>query len=451
MADETTTPTTTAEAGSAAPGGDAPDSNPVETTADTPGFSKESFADVLTRVSDKEPAKTEPTDDTPKPEVAKEEVEKPADKVDLPPEAPKEEDADADDEDLELLSAEEINSKFSNAPKGLRSYAAKIVEKYGPLAEAVEELGGVEAIKRLDTIQSIALGVPDMAEGGNVDQLHDHLKTLNPAMLESFQTKLFYSALDDPKSAEALLNPFIQADPRYRDFTFSKLKELADMVVDGHIDLEEIKEKIDLENPKEAERRRLEAERAEKDEAEKADMRKRLEASEARDKQTARVAEVERVWKKFGEVVAPVMAKFGLKDFIKDSDPEEIKEVKKAYMEDLGHAINRRLEANGLFKDMARRIEQSERGDGYDWLVEKCANIYRGVYREEALKRQGLLSGYLKTYGQEAKKTETRRPEPEVDASKAAHARTTKPEDIAPQAHEEGGLGRLIAAKTQAA
>lgn len=417
-------------------------------TTDAPGFDKGSFSDVLERISTgkTEPDKAEPTDDTPKPEESETKVEPKKDE--LPPEAPRPEDEEDEGEDLELLSDEEIDAKHPKAPKPLRDYAKRISKQYEPYVQAVDELGGIDAVKRLDKMQTIALGVPNLEEGGNVDQLHDQIVSLNPAMAEAYKQKVFYSALDDPKDAETLLNPFIQADERYKDFTYAKLKELADMVIDGEINLEEIKEKQDAERPEEAEKRRIAAEKTTADEAEKADLRKRIEATETVAKQAEVEKEVIRIRGIYAEKTDPVLKKFGLgKDFIKPTDSDEIKQVKQAYLDDLEHAVGRRMYDNALVQNLAERMYSPEKGDGYAWLVERCATIYKGIVREEAMKRQGLLSGFLKSYGQPVKETQTRRPEPDADARTAAHARTAATEE-APKAEErEGGLGRLIAQK----
>lgn len=445
MADEIT------EAGAgtdvAAPGSEASTTESGEkTTNDSPGFEKESFGEMLNRVTSEKPTneKTEVEDDTPEPEKAETKKET---KAELPPEAPMKEDAEGDDAEPELLSTEEIDTKFSNAPKGLRSYAKAITKQFAPYAEAIDELGGIEAVKRLDKMATVALGVPDLKEGGNLDQFHDYVKSLNPDFLDAYNKKLFYSALDDPQSAEALLNPFIQADERYKDFTFSKFKEIADLVIDGAIDLDEIKERLDTEKPEEAEKRKAAEAKAVVDEAEKADMRRRLDEGDMRAQEEATKKDLTGIWEKYQEKAAPVWKQFGLgKDFINDKDPQEIKDVKQAYLDDLNNAIGRRLQSNPLFQDLAKRLGQKERGDGYGWLVEKCSNIYKGVVREEALKRSGLLSGFLKSYGQPVKETKTRRPESEVDARKAAHGRTTGAE---PEERKQGkSLGEFLAEKT---
>lgn len=433
MADEPQTPTP-APAGDSAPAAPAaPAPVPGESIADAPGFQKESFSDVLERVSSaKDPAKAAPTDDTPEPEESKEKVETKAEpKADLPPEAPQPEE-DEDGDDLALLSAEEINSKFSNAPKGLRTYAAKIVEKFEPIAQIVDELGGVEAIKRLDKIQTIALGAPDLKEGGNVDQLHDQLKSLNPEMAVAYNSKCFYSVLDDPVDGPVHLNAYIQADDRYKDYTVEKLKQLADLEIDGHIDLAEIQEKIDADDPKAAERRVAAEAKEQADAAKNKERDDRLKAMEERDQQSATEQEIIRIRGIYEEKTGTVLKKFGLgKDFIKADDPDDIKQVKEAYQGDIEAAVGRRMAALPIVQDLAKRIGQKDKGDGYAWLVEKCANAYKGIVREEVMKRNGLLAGYLKSYGKEVK--ETRRPEPDVDAATAARAKTTKTEEGAPQ------------------
>lgn len=432
----------------------APGKGSGESNADAPGFDKESFGEMLNRVTSEKPDKeAEPIDDTPEPEKLETKTDEPK-KDEKAPEAAKTEEVEEVDEDaeLELLSDEEIDAKHPKAPKALRDYAKRISKEYAPYVETVNELGGIEAVKRLDKMATVALGVPDMKEGGNLDQFHDYVKSLNPEFLEAYNKKLFYSAIDDPKDAEALLTPFIQADEKYKDLKFSDLKELADLVVDGEIDLEAIREKRDAERPEEAEKRRLAAEKETANEAEKADMRRRLDEGDARAQKEATDKELVTIWEKYQTVAAPVWKQFGLgKDFIKDSDPAEIKGAKQAYLDDLNNAIGRRLSANSLFQDLAKRLGQKERGDGYAYLVDRCAHIYKGVVREEALKRNGLLSGFLKSYGQPVKDTKTRRPEPEVDARTAAHARAREEEERETPAHEEGGLGKLIARKSQVA
>lgn len=447
MADETTVQA--GAAGDGAPAGSEASTTESgeKTTTDSPGFEKESFGEMLNRVTSEKPSdeKTEAEDDTPEPEKTETKTEtKPVEKSTDAAEADEAEATDEDDEP-ELLSDEKIDE--FKAPKGLRNYAKAVTKRFAPYAEAIDELGGIEAVKRLDKMATVALGVPDLKEGGNLDQFHDYVKSLNPDFLDAYNKKLFYSALDDPKSAEALLNPFIQADERYKDFTFSKFKEIADLVIDGAIDLDEIKEKLDIEKPEEAEKRKAAEARAVADEAEKADMRRRLDEGDMRAQEEATKQDLQGIWDKYQEKAAPVWKQFGLgKDFINDKDPQEIKDVKQAYLDDLNNAIGRRLQSNPLFQDLAKRLGQKERGDGYGWLVEKCSNIYKGVVREEALKRSGLLSGFLKSYGQPVKETKTRRPESEVDARKAAHGRTTEAE---PEERKQGkSLGEFLAEKT---
>lgn len=451
MADETTV-----QAGAGGDGAPASAEAPItesgeKTTTDAPGFEKESFGDFLNKVTTEKPeAKTDVTDDTPEPEKPEAKVEtKTAEK---PAEAAKPEEAEVAEEgdEPELLTAEEIDAKFPNSPKGLRNYTKAVTKQYQPYVEAIDELGGIEAVKRLDKMATVALGVPDMKEGGNLDQFHDYVKSLNPEFLDAYNKKLFYSALDDPKDAEALLNPFIQADERYKDFTFSKLKEMADLVIDGAIDLDEIKERLDAEKPEEAEKRKAAEAKAVADEAEKADMRRRLDEGDARAQQEAAKKDVVEIWNKYQEKAAPVWKQFGLNDLIKDSDPDDVKAVKQRHLDDVNKAVGDRLAKNPLFQDLAKRLEQKERGEGYAWLVEKCSVVYKGVVKEEAFARAPLLAGYLKSYGQPVKEVEKRRPEPEMDARGAVHGRTTESSSDERKL-EEGGLGKLLEERTRVA
>lgn len=389
-----------------------------ETTADDAPLS-ERFKDFLTKSAEEGEAKDdkpadETTDDKPEPKAeekpeAKAKGEKGPDELD--------EDEDEDQDELELLKPEDIDKRFPNSPKGLRGYAKAVTEKFGPYVEAVEELGGLEAVKRLDSLSVIATGEPELKEDGNIDKFIDTLNSTNPSFSEALQTKLFYGAIDENP---ALLDTLIKANMG-ENWTGEKLQNLVKLVEDGEIDLEDIQEKIDAQlSPAEKAKRETEAAEKAREAEEKAELLKRVEAVEGKDKQTAREKDVVELWGQFAKVVEPVQKKFGLQNFISKDDPEDIKAIKTAYMDDLGNAIGRRLEKHQLFQTLARKIDTQQKGDDYAWLSLKCANIYKGIYREEAAKRAPMLAAYLKEYGGPTKAATTRRPEPDKDATHAS-------------------------------
>src|SRR5882724_8714585 len=133
------------ETGTDAPGTDS--DAPVDTLVDT-GDDTEArhsgFLDMLegkTTPSEKDPSEEDETDQDD--EVEEKPVVKADDKKDAKTD---EEDADEDDDET-ILTKEEIDAKFPTANKTLRKMAARMGAKYGPIAEAINELGGIEAVK----------------------------------------------------------------------------------------------------------------------------------------------------------------------------------------------------------------------------------------------------------------------------------------------------------------
>jgi hypothetical protein len=432
MPDELET-TTGSEADDAAAADTGAPGSQGETTADDAPLS-ERFKDFLTKSAEEGEAKEDdkPTDETTD--------EKPEPKADEKPEAkakdekgPDELDEDEDQDELELLKPEDIDKRFPNSPKGLRGYAKAISAKFAPYVDAVEELGGLEAVKRLDSLSVIATGEPELKEDGNVDKFIDSLNSTNPSFSEALQTKLFYGAIDENP---ALLDTLIKANLG-ENWTGEKLQNLVKLVEDGEIDLEDIQDKLDAQlSPAEKQKRETEAIEKTREAEEKADLLKRVEVVEGKETQAAREKDVVGLWGQFAKVVEPVQKKFGLQNFISKDDPEDIKAIKTAYMDDLGNAIGRRLEQNQLFQTLAKKIDSQQKGDDYAWLSLKCANIYKGIYREEAAKRAPMLAAYLKEYGGPVKAATTRRPEPDKDATHA-----TEP---SPKAKDESDDTRVL-------
>lgn len=341
-------------------------------------------------------------------------------------------DEDAEEEDLEELMSDEDIDKYKNAPKTLRSYAKAVTKKFAPYIEAVNELGGIEAVKRLDKIQTLTMAAPTRPDDPIVVEYLDHIRKTNPQFASQLNTNVFYGALDENP---ALLDSVIKSELG-PDWTRERLAEVAQLVDDGEIDLEAIKaatnERLDP-----AERTRREAETAAqkaKDDARDA----RIAELEKRDKEEGQrkiddgiKTDVQSLTKTFSDAREPVLRKFGLLPL--EGDPEELRLDKEYMAKKIITLVSYELASNPVMLTINRKIESQQKGDDYDWAVLKAADMVKSKTREIALRESKYFSAYLKSYNQPAAaNTKDRRPEPLVDSALAA-PRTPKPTEEAQQ------------------
>lgn len=349
-----------------------------------------------------------------------------------------------DDDDLTILDEAEVDKKFSNAPKGLRKYAAAVGKKFAPYVEAINELGGIEAIKRLDKIQTLTMAAPTRPDDPAVVEYLDHIRKTNPQFATQLNTNVFYGALDEDPG---LLDSVIKSELG-PNWTREKLAEIAQLVEDGEIDLEVIRASAnDRLDP--AERTRREAEAAaqkKKDDArdaEIAELRKGQEAEKRRQIEEGTKADIQSLTKSFADAREPVLRKFGLLPL--EGDPEELRLDKEYMAKKIITLVSYELGQNPVMLTINRKIESQEKGDDYDWAVLKAADMVKSKTREIAMRESKYFSAYLKSYNQPAAaNTKDRRPEPLVDSALAA-PKTPTPTDEAQQdnlSYEERQLRR---------
>lgn len=352
-----------------------------------------------------------------------------------------------DDEDLTILDDAEVDKKFSNAPKGLRQYAKQVGKRFAPYVEAVNELGGIEAIKRLDKIQTLTMAAPTRPDDPVVTEYLDHIRKTNPQFASQLNTNVFYGALDENPS---LLDSVIKSELG-PDWTREKIAEIAQLVEDGEIDLEAIKaaanERLDP-----AERTRREAEAAaqqKKDDATNArlaELEKREKEESQRKVEEGIKTDVASLTKSFSDAREPVLRKFGLLPL--EGDPEELRLDKEYMAKKIITLVSYELASNPVMLTINRKIESQQKGDDYAWAVLKAADMVKSKTREIAMRESKYFSAYLKSYNQPAAaNTKDRRPEPLVDGSLAA-PRTPAPTDEAqkPMTQEErrAGFQRML-------
>lgn len=433
MPDDVTTPVESTGTAEPAPVADAPapqgDSGPTTI--------EERHAGFLAAVEGEKPAeapKVETPETKPEPKAEAEKETKEA----FPESPDPDPDDDTDDGELELLSKEDIDKKFSNAPKGLRKYAAKVVEQYKPILEAVSELGGVEAVKRLDRLQTLVMGAPTRPDDPDVVAYLDDLRKTNPQFASQLNTNVFYGALDENP---ALLDSVIKSELG-PDWTRERLKQIVDLVNDGEIDVEAVLEGAkDRLSPEERTRREADAAAAKAKEdardAEIAELKKGQADTAEANRKAAIEADVAALTTTFSEAREPVLRQFKLLPV--DGEPDEIRQDKEYLIKKLITLTSLEIGNSPLMQTINRKVESQQKGDDYTWAVIKAQDAYKSKFREIAMREAKYFAAYLKNYNQPAAaNTQERRPEPLVDGS-AASPRTPTPTDQAqvPLSQEE--------------
>jgi polyhydroxyalkanoate synthesis regulator phasin len=396
------------------------------TGVDPVGARNEGFLKILEGKTEPEPKVEEPTKEpeskTPEPKPD----EKPdAEKKDEPeakaPDAKAEEDAEADDEDLELLSREELDKKFPNSPKGVRSYAAAVAKKFQPYAEAIDELGGIEAVKRLDTLRTVALSSPQRPDAPEIKQFLEDIGKTNPQFRSMLNTNVFYGAIDEnPELLESVIKTAMGPD-----WSGEKLKMVAQLVKDGELDLDEIQEVASKKlPPEEIARREAQTAADKKRDDEIAELRKSQEETAASKKADQIKADVEDLGQKFNEARESVFKRFNLLPV--KGDPEDVAKMKVNVIKEAILEASLDLSRDPLMQSIDAMVSnQTDKGDGYNWAVLKAASKLRAKTTEILLRKQPLITAYLKTYNQPAAdNAQTRRPEPLADGALARERET---------------------------
>lgn len=405
---------------------------PVETPGDSGPKTTEERNAAFTAMLSGEKADEAPKVEAPAKPEAEDEVSPKGDtKVEAPPDTAADEETEDDDE-LTILDEAEVDKKFSNAPKGLRNYAKQVGKKFAPYIEAVNELGGIEAIKRLDKIQTLTMAAPTRPDDPVVTEYLDHIRKTNPQFASQLNTNVFYGAIDEDPS---LLDSVIKSELG-PEWTRERLAEIAQLVEDGEIDLEAIKaaanERLD---PVERTRREAaEAAQKAKDDArdaEIAELKKGQTAEKQRQIEEGRRTDIQSITKNFSDAREPVLRKFGLLPM--EGDPEELRLDKEYMAKKIITLVAIELDGNPVMQTINRKIDSQQKGDDYDWAVLKAADMVKSKTREIALRESKYFSAYLKSYNQSAAaNTKDRRPEPLVDSTQAS-PRTPTPTDEAQQ------------------
>lgn len=364
------------------------------------------------------------------------EPEKPEAKDDVSPKGDTKDEAETEEAEeeteLEELMSDEDVDKFKNAPKTLRNYAKAVTKKFAPYIEAVNELGGIEAVKRLDRIQSLTMAAPTRPDDPSIVEYLDHMRKTNPQFASQLNTNVFYGALDENPS---LLDSVLRSELG-SDWTRERLAEVAQLVNDGEIDLDAVKAAVnDRLDPAERTRREAEAaaQKAKDDarDAEIAELKKGQAAEKQRQTEDGIKTDVASLTKSFSDAREPVLRKFGLLPL--DGDPEELRLDKEYMAKKIITLVGLELANNPVMQTINRKIESQQKGDDYDWAVLKAADMVKSKTREIAMRESKYFSAYLKSYNQPAAaNTKDRRPEPLVDSSTAA-PRTPAPTDQAQQ------------------
>lgn len=439
MPDEVTTVDSTGTA-EPAPVAEAPVETPGDSGPTTIEERHAGFLEAVEKGVAEDPKVEAPKEPEPKTE-AKPEA-KTEEKVEVP-DAPDPDDEEDDDE-LELLDRAGLDKKFPNSPKGLRGYAAKVVEKYKPVLDAVTELGGVEAVKRLDRLQTLVMSAPDRPDHPDVVAYLDDVRKTNPQFASQLNTNVFYGALDENP---ALLDSVIKV-PRSFDekgkpngglgpnWNMEKLLQITQLVDDGEIDVDAVVEGVkDRMTPEERTRKEADeaAAKAREDarDAEVAELKKGQANAAEEKKQAAIKTDVETLTKTFSDARDPVLRQFKLLPV--DGEPDEIRQDKEYLIKKLITLTSMELSGSALMMTINRKVESQQKGDDYNWAVIKASDAYKSKFREIAMREAKYFAAYLKNYNQPAAaNTKERRPEPLVDGSTAS-PRTPSPTDEAQQ------------------
>lgn len=421
------------------------DDAPLDTaggTGDEPVDRDAGFLKILEAAPETAEEVEEPTE--PKPDETKEKVDA-SDAKNLPLEAPEDEDEDEDT----ILSREELDKRFSNSPKGLRKYADNLGRKYAPVAAIVDELGGPDAVKRLDAVSTLVMSSPSRPDAPEVVEYVKQLRATNPAFASQLNTNIFYGAIDeDPTLLESVIKTAIGPN-----WTGEKLKQIAALVDSGEIDLDEVQEVAQRKlPPEELARREAQSAADKKRDDEIAELRKAKEDTEANNRQAAIKADVDDLGKRFSEAREPVWRQFKLLPV--EGDPEDVKKVKEQIIKEIILETSYELNFNPLFRSIDAMVNNQSKGDGFGWAVEKAAGMIRAKSREIGLRKLPLFTAFLKNYNQPAASNVTkRRPEPLAEgalATERAPSPTEQAQEPLSPEQRKANFQAMIEGKRQA-
>lgn len=382
---------------------------PSESGRLTPEARSLAFSAMLGRTAE-EAAPTE-EEEAPPPVEPKPEKEAPQ----APEPEGEDEGEEEEDDDVTLLTDDDID-KHKTAPKQLRAYAKKLTKKFGPILETVRELGGVEAVKRLDRLQTLVMSAPTRADAPEVLEYLEDLRKTNPQFATQLNTNVFYGALDeDPNLLDSVIRS--QLGPNW---TKEKIATVARLVDEGEIDLEAVnEERLDRLDPEERARREADKAREEARDAEIAELRKGQVERERLELEQKRKAEIEQLSKVFDTAREPVLRKFGYVP--KEGDPDEIQAMREYQSWKVTVLASVELADHPLMRMLDRKLLSQERGDDYEWAKVKASHMVTAKTRELCNREAKLFDAFLRTYNQPvAANLKERRPEPLVDSSLAA-------------------------------
>jgi len=403
------------------------DDAPLDTaggTGDEPVDRDTGFLSILEGKQPETAEEVEKPTEPEKPAEKPEEKKVDAPKTQAPPDAA--DDSEEEDDDT-ILDREELDKRYSNSPKGLRKYADNLGKKYAPVAAIVDELGGVDAVKRLDKISTLITSIPSRADAPEVVDLVKEIRAINPAFAGHLNTNIFYGAIDEnPTLMESVVKLPRTFDEKGKptggfgpNWSIDKLMKLTQLVDDGEIDLDDALEVANRKiAPEELARREAQSAADKKRDDEIAELRKSQEDALNEKKQNQITADTEELGKRFSEVRESVWRQFKLLPV--EGDPDDLKQEKERQIKKIMTLVAFELRAHPVMQAVNQMINSQSKGDGYGWAVEKAAGLLRGKSREIALAEQKQWSAYLKQYNQPAASNVTqRRPEPLAEGALA--------------------------------
>lgn len=218
--------------------------------------------------------------------------------------APAAADDESPDDDDEVLKSEDLDAalekRFPDADKGKRGaldFAKRMsarVRELAPVAEMIEQVGGVEgaklafdytnALKKFATPAETPEQVFEQAES-----FRDFLHKEAPAAAAKLDSAIFWKAVEDTPVGRANVQALVDEMFGEGVLPLDTLKILGNAYAEGHIDLDELAERGDFTMSK-AERERK-ARENEKKTARELELEKRLAAVEGKSEETAEAKE----------------------------------------------------------------------------------------------------------------------------------------------------------------
>lgn len=335
-----------------------------------------------------------------------------ADKV---PDAPVEE--DDGDEDA-LLTKEQLDQKFPNASKPVREYADRVSRRLEAIEQGVNDLGGVEGLKKLAPINQILLSQPDL-EGKSVETLLETVKKINPALDEALQTHIFYGAVDaQPQLLENLIAANMDKETPSGEkihWTSEDLKVIAEARAQGHLDIDGLKELVGTVKLPDEVVKRLEAAESKGTKAEET-----LKKLEVTDYKKAVSDDIQLASQGFKAVAEPLLAKYGFT--ITKDDPEPVKQAKVWVNQRMDADIHRAMNANPVIRELMNQIKSQKKdeqsgsftkGENFDINLHRASNAFKGIMRAAAIDWAPYLTSRIKALGVVGRNIEERDPLPE--------------------------------------